>query len=51
LSRFWPAIRREVETLLGQPAPAMQQLMGTNRALGTLKRVNQWLVWLEEQGG
>jgi asparagine synthetase B (glutamine-hydrolysing) len=47
----WPAIRREVETLLGQPAPAMQPLMGTRRALGTLKQVNQWLVWLEEQGG
>lgn len=47
----WPAIRREVETLLDQPAPAMQQLMGTNRALGTLRQVNQWLVCLEEQGG
>lgn len=46
----WPAIRREVETLLGQPAPAMQQLLGTQLALGTLKQVNQWLVWLEEQG-
>ncbi len=46
----WPAIRREVETLLSQPAPAKQHLMGTQRALRTLQQVNQWLVWLEEQG-
>jgi hypothetical protein len=46
----WPEIRREVETLLHQPVSAMQQLMGTLRALGTLQKVNGWLVWLEQQG-
>ena len=43
----WPEIRREVETLLRQPAPANQHLIGTHHALGILKQVNGWLVWLE----
>jgi len=47
----WPEIRREVETLLHQPVSAMQQLMGTLGALGTLQQVNGWLVWLDQQGG
>ena len=47
----WPAIRREVETLLGQPAPTQQHLIGTLQALGTLGQVNGWLVWLDQQGG
>jgi hypothetical protein len=47
----WPEIRREVETLLHQPSPAKQQLMGNLRALGTLKQVNSWLMWLDQQGG
>jgi asparagine synthetase B (glutamine-hydrolysing) len=47
----WPEIRREVETLLHQPAPAKQQLMGNLRALGTLKQVNGWLMWLDQQRG
>lgn len=46
----WPAIRREVETLLGQPAPT-HHLIGTLQALGTLRQVNGWLVWLDQQGG
>lgn len=47
----WPEISREVETLLHQPAPANHQLMGIMRALSTLKQVNGWLMWLDQQGG
>lgn len=46
----WPAIRHEVETLLSQPAPTKQHLMGTQRALGTLQQVNDWMRWLDLQG-
>ena len=46
----WPEIRREVETLLGQPA-ATHHLIGTLQALGTLEQVNGWMAWLDQQGG